>query len=73
MKENKILKNPNLKYEDVKMNFLKIINGGAVDAYLYQNDFVKDFCEEMEVIRNEIITLNPNIEAFVKKNKKDKN
>ena len=67
-----ILENPNLKYEDVKMNFLKIINGGAVDAYLYQNDFVKDFCEEMEVIRNEIVNLNKNIEAFVKKYKKDK-
>ncbi len=67
-----ILENPNLKYEDVKMNFLKIINGGSVDSYLYENDFVKDFFEEMKIIRNEIVNLNKNIEAFVKKYKKDK-
>ena len=46
---NKILENKlDLKYEDVKMDFITIINGGGIADYLKDDNFVKLFYYELK-------------------------
>ena len=61
-----------LSYGDVKMEFLKIINGGGINKDLSDNEYITEFYDELKNVRTEIIKLNPNIIEFVKKTKENK-
>ena len=69
---NQIIDDQQLDRNDVKMIFLKIINGGGIDDKSTNNEFISEFYNEMKNIRVEIVKLNPNIVEYVKKIKKIK-
>lgn len=61
-----------LRRSDIKMMFLKMINGGAVDNILSDDEFTSEFHNELKNMRSEIVRLNPSIAEFIKKIDKNK-